>query len=73
MESRDAVTHLLIDGDGTALQGEPIAGYFCLSAGSVGRETVPAAMACRAPNPVPAIRMGRFAIDEAIPGVWMGS
>lgn len=73
MESRDAVTHLLIDGDGTAPEKEAIAGYFCLSAGSVRREAVPTAMGRRAPDPVPVVRMGRFAIDEAYQGSGWGA
>lgn len=66
MESRDAVTHLLMD-------GQVIAGYYCLSAGSVSRADAPDAIAKRAPNPVPVIRMGRFAIDSEFQGHGWGA
>ncbi len=62
MESRDAVTFLLLD---KSHQGEPrIAGYYCLSSGSVAKEAAPDEMAKRAPSPIPAVRMGRFAIGR---------
>jgi len=62
MESRDAVTYLLLDGPAGS---EVIAGYFCLAAGSIAREAAPASLARRAPDPIPAVRMGRFAIDRS--------
>jgi len=59
METRDAATYLLLDdGDGR------IAGYYCLSAGEISRETAPPGVATRAPSPIPVIRMGRFAVDR---------
>lgn len=61
MESRDGVTYLLIDESSDEV---PIVGYYCLSSGSVSRDTAPDAMAKRSPDPIPAIRMGRFAIDH---------
>lgn len=57
MASRDAVTYLLMD-------GTVIAGYFCLSAGQVTREAMPTPLARAAPDPIPVVRMGRFAIDR---------
>jgi ribosomal protein S18 acetylase RimI-like enzyme len=73
MESRDAVSYLLVD-DETSTGGEPkIAGYFALSAGQVLREAVPLELGKRAPNPIPAIRMGRFAIDRAYQGQGLGA
>lgn len=69
MESRDAVTYLLLDeGAGTAV----IAGYFCLSAGLLARTEMPGPMARRAPDPVPAVRMGRLAIDTRYGGLGWG-
>jgi len=65
MDSRAAVTHLLLDDD-------VIAGYYCLSAGSVSRQDAPAEIARRAADPVPVIRMGRFAIDRAYQGQGWG-
>jgi GNAT superfamily N-acetyltransferase len=66
MDTRDAVTHLLMDGD-------VIAGYFCLSAGSVTREESPESIARRAPDPIPVVRMGRFAIDRKYQGRGWGA
>jgi len=69
MESRDAVTYLLLDSDEMAEDDRPrIAGYYCLSSGEVRRADAPAALADRAPDPIPAARMGRFAIDERYQG-----
>lgn len=65
MKSRDAVTYLLLD-------EQAIVGYYCLSAGSVSREEAPPAIAKRAPDPVPVIRMGRFAIHRAYQGQGWG-
>lgn len=69
MESRDAVTYLLLDDD----QGDRIAGYYCLSAGSVRKEHTPASVARGAPEPVPVVRMGRFAIDAVYQGLGWGA
>ena len=63
MKSRDAITYVLVDEERDA-----IAGYFCLSSGQVAREVVPEQMAQRAPQPIPAIRMGRFAVDRRYQG-----
>lgn len=70
MESRDAVTYLLVDED-----QEPgrIAGYYCLSSGEVTRSAVPGSMAKRAPDPIPAIRMGRLAVDRRYRGRGLGA
>jgi GNAT superfamily N-acetyltransferase len=70
MESRDAVTYLLLDGPADA---ELIAGYFCLAAGSIAREAAPTSLAGRAPDPVPAVHMGRFAIDRSRQGQGWGA
>lgn len=70
MESRDAVTYLLLDGES---DDECIAGYYCLSAGEVRREDAPAGLARRAPEPIPVVRMGRFAIDERYQGSGWGA
>jgi len=68
MESGDAVTYVLVD-DG---QGS-IAGYFALSSGEIRRQAAPSGMARRAPEPIPAIRMGRFAIEAAYQGRGWGA
>ena len=71
MASRDAVTYLLIDD--TDDDAEVIAGYYCLSAGEVTREIAPGGLARRAPEPIPVIRMGRFAIDNRYQGQGWGA
>jgi len=68
MTSRDAITYLLLDEEANAL-----AGYFCLSSGQVAREAVPEKMAQRAPQPIPAVRMGRFAVDTRYQGQGWGA
>lgn len=74
MESRDAVSYLLLDEDSIVEDGRPrIAGYFCLSSGEVRREEAPGSMATRAPDPIPAVRMGRFAVDERYQGQGLGA
>lgn len=74
MESRDAVSYLLLDEEAPLEDQRPrIAGYFCLSSGEVRREDTPEPMAKRAPNPIPAVRMGRFAIDHRYQGQGLGA
>ncbi|MCC5951592.1 MAG: GNAT family N-acetyltransferase [Acidimicrobiia bacterium] len=68
MASRDAVTYLLLDDD-----RDRIAGYYCLSAGSVRKDQAPPSMARRAPEPMPVVRMGRFAIDSDYQGLGWGA
>jgi GNAT superfamily N-acetyltransferase len=68
MESRDAVAYLLMDDQVPAL-----AGYFSLSAAEVRLERAPGAMARRSPDPIPAIRMGRFAIALTYQGHGWGA
>ena len=70
MESRDAVTYLLLDDESDP---ERIAGYYCLSAGSVTRIDAPAELGRRAPDPIPVVRMGRFAIDTDFQGSGWGA
>jgi GNAT superfamily N-acetyltransferase len=70
MESRDAVTYLLLDDEPDV---ERIAGYFCLSAGAVRRSDAPSELARRAPEPIPVVRMGRFAIDTSYQGGGWGA
>lgn len=73
MESHDAVSYLLLDdqdGDGDPAR---IVGYYALSAGQVVRDAVPLDMSRNAPDPIPAVRMGRFAIDRAYQGQGWGA
>lgn len=69
MESRDAVTYLLHDDN----RDERIAGYYCLSAGSVRKDQAPELVTRRAPEPIPVVRMGRFAIDSDYKGLGWGA
>lgn len=70
MESRDAVTYLLVDEEA---ERDAIAGYFCLSAGEVRRQDAPPHVARHAPEPIPVVRMGRFAIDRSYQGSGCGA
>lgn len=70
MESRDAVTYLLVDDE---VEDEPIAGYFCLSAGEVRRDDAPLDLVRRAPEPIPVVRLGRFAVDRTYQGSGWGA
>ncbi len=70
MESRDAVTYLLMD---ERVEPAVIAGYFCTSAGQVSRGSAPPGMTTRAPDPVPVIRMGRLAVNETHQGQGLGA
>jgi len=72
MESRDAATYLLLHDDG-ASDGERIVGYFCLSGGQVELEEAPPELSRRAPDPIPVIRMGRFAIHADYQGQGWGA
>lgn len=64
MESRTAVTYLLLDEEETGPQDAWIAGYFCLSTGSVRPGNAPEEVANGAIDHVPVMHMGRFAVDE---------
>jgi GNAT superfamily N-acetyltransferase len=66
MDSRDAVTQLL-------MEDEVIAGYYRLSAGSFSKAQAPPELAKRAPGPIPVIQMGRFAIGHAYHGQGWGA
>lgn len=66
MTSRDAVTYLLMD-------DAVIAGYYCLSAGQVRRGDATTKIAKHAPDPIPAVRMGRFAIGSSYQGQKWGA
>lgn len=70
MDSRDAVTYLLLDGDAAH---EQIVGCYCLSAGSVRKQTAPMEFAHHGPDQIPVIRMGRFAIDSRFQGSGWGA
>lgn len=50
-----------------------IAGYYCLSAFSVVRSSAPGALARNAPDPVPAVLLGRLAVDRRYQSARLGS
>ncbi len=70
LASRDAVTYLLLDGNDDAPR---IAGYYALSSGSIARADTPASVSRRAPEPIPAVLLSRFAIDVAYQGRGLGA
>ena len=70
LASRDAVTYLLID---SSTDAPCIAGYYAMSSGSIARKDVPATVARRAPERIPAVLLGRFAIDVAYQGQGLGA
>ena len=73
MESHDAVSYLLLDDSPVEDDRPRIAGYYCLSAGAVRRAHAPASLAKRAPEPIPAVLMGRLAIDHRYQGQGWGA
>ncbi|EOC5298396.1 TPA: GNAT family N-acetyltransferase [Klebsiella quasipneumoniae subsp. similipneumoniae] len=50
-----------------------VIGYYCLSSGSVHRNTVPGAYRRNAPDVIPVIVLGRLAIDQAWSGNGLGA
>jgi len=67
MDSRDAITYLLLD------ENDRISGYYCLSAGEISREAVPPSVGRRAPAAIPVVRMGRFGVDRRYQGQGLGA
>lgn len=72
MDSRDAVTYLLLDENRDEPE-VPIVGYYALAAGQVDRDAAPSNLRKRAPDPIPVVRMGRFAIDRNYQGQGWGT
>ncbi len=70
LRSRDAVAYLLLDDGGN---GQGIAGYYALAAGQIERAAAASSVARAAPEPIPAVRMGRFAIDRRWQGQGWGA
>lgn len=63
MESRDAMTTLLLDDDANPGGDAVIVGYYCLSPGELDASDVPDYLIKGARSVVPVIRMGRLAVD----------
>jgi GNAT superfamily N-acetyltransferase len=56
-----------------ASAGQRIAGFYCLSAGSVQHEAVPGNIRRNMPEPIPIVVMGRLAVDLAFRGKGLGA
>lgn len=54
-------------------EGERVAGFYALAAGSVQRAAAPGAVRRNMPDPVPAIVLGRLAVDRAWQGQGLGA
>ncbi|WP_375399299.1 GNAT family N-acetyltransferase [uncultured Amnibacterium sp.] len=50
-----------------------VAGYYCLSAGSLQREDAPGAVRRNMPSPIPTVLIGRLAVDQRYRGVGLGA
>lgn len=50
-----------------------VAGFYSLSAFSVVRSTVPGALSRNAPDPIPAVLLGRLAVDQQFQGARLGT
>ncbi len=50
-----------------------VIGYYCLSAYAVVRSSAPGALSRNAPDPVPAVLLGRLAVDRRWQGMRLGS
>lgn len=64
---RDARTYVSCE---TA--GNRVAGYYCLSAFSVVRSVATGALSRNAPDPIPAVLLGRLAVDIRFQGARLG-
>lgn len=56
-----------------ALEADLVAGYYCLSAYSVARATASGWFARNAPDPIPALLLGRLAVDRRFQGRGLGA
>lgn len=53
--------------------GQKIAGYYCLSAGSIQHEAAPGNVRRNMPEPIPIVVLGRLAVDLAFRGRGLGA
>lgn len=65
---RDARTYVSCD-----LDSGRVVGYYSLSAFSVVRSTTPGALSRNAPDPIPAVRLGRLAVDQEFQRARLGT
>lgn len=73
MESRSAVTYLLLDDEEAGPHDAWIAGYYCISVGRVRHDDVPEAVADGSTGGVPVMHMGRLAVDDDYQGSGWGA
>ena len=52
--------------------GLKVAGYYCLSAGGIGRQSATKGMTRNMPDPVPVMVLGRLAIDRRYQNIGLG-
>lgn len=57
----------------TCTNAGEIAGFYCLAAGSISRETAPKKLTRNAPNPVPVFILARLAVDLRFQGQGVGA
>jgi GNAT superfamily N-acetyltransferase len=54
-------------------EGHRVVGYFCISAGAVGREAAPGQVRRNAPDPIPVSVIGRLAVSRSHAGQGLGA
>lgn len=65
---RDARTYVTCETDGGR-----VAGYYCLAVSSVAPSTASDALSRNAPDPIPAVLLGRLTIDREFQGARLGT
>lgn len=65
---RDARTYVTCETDGGR-----VAGYYCLAVSSVAPSTASDALSRNAPAPIPAVLLGRLAVDREFQGARLGT
>lgn len=75
METRDAITSLLMyePSMGRPAGQHVVAGYFCVSAGSLARQDATQIVGQGAPDPVPIVLVGRLAVHRGYQGRGLGA
>lgn len=65
---RDARTYVSCE-----TNGGRVVGYYCLAASSVARASTSGALSRNAPDPIPAVLLGRLAVDREFQGARLGT
>lgn len=63
--------YVTCDGEGAGA-GKRVAGYYALASGSISAELAPGSFRRNMPNPVPAVILGRLAVDKSWQGKGVG-